>query len=167
MCHPARAAPQADWRAGCSEIRTDSRRTRDEAMEQIQNLSMTWLRSPAARSEPQQAASAPELPDRERVRKLAELYHKQLVQAKQRTGSHYETLRAQTDALRQFTLELTPIQADTFMNMYTEESSRVEREWLSRQTSQRVQEPLNPTVVNVVTFVLTISAIALAIIYVV
>ena len=136
-------------------------------MEQIQHLSMTWLRNPAARSEPQQAASAPELPDRERVRKLAELYHKQLVQAKQRTGSHYETLRAQTDALRQFTLELSPIQADTFMNMYTEESSRVEREWLSRQTTQRVQEPLNPTLVNVVTFVLTISAIALAIIYVV
>jgi hypothetical protein len=136
-------------------------------MEQIQHLSMTWLRNPAARSEPQQAASAPELPDRERVRKLAELYHKQLIQAKQRTGSHYETLRAQTDALRQFTLELTPVQADTFMNMYTEESSRVEREWLSRQTTQRVQEPLNPTVVNVVTFVLTISAIALAIIYVV
>jgi hypothetical protein len=48
--------------------------------------------------------------------------------------------------------------------MYTEESSRVEREWLSRQTSQRVQEPLNPTIVNVLTFVLTISAIALAII---
>jgi len=136
-------------------------------MEQIQHLSMTWLRNPAARSEPQQAASAPELPDRERVRKLAELYHKQLVQAKQRTGSHYETLRAQTDALRQFTLELSPIQADTFMNMYTEESSRVEREWLSKQSSQRVQEPLNPTFVNVVTFLLTISAIALAIIYVV
>ncbi len=136
-------------------------------MEHIHQLSMTWLRNPAARSEPQQAASAPELPDRDRVRKLAELYHKQLIQAKQRTGSHYETLRAQTEALRQFTLELTPIQADTFMNMYTEESSRVEREWLSRQTSQRVQEPLNPTVVNVVTFVLTISAIALAIIYVV
>ncbi len=136
-------------------------------MEQIQHLSMTWLRNPAARSEPQQAASAPELPDRDRVRKLAELYHKQLIQAKQRTGSHYETLRAQTEALRQFTLELTPVQADTFMNMYTEESSRVEREWLSRQTTQRVQEPLNPTLVNVVTFVLTISAIALAIIYVV
>jgi len=136
-------------------------------MEHIQHLSMTWLRNPAARLEPQQAASAPELPDRERVRKLAERYHKQLIRAKQRTGSHYETLRAQTEALRQFTLELTPIQADTFMNMYTEESSRVEREWLSRQTSQRVPEPLNPTIVNVVTFMLTISAIALAIIYVV
>ena len=136
-------------------------------MEQIQHLSMTWLRNPAARSEPQQAASAPELPDRDRVRKLAELYHRQLVQAKQRTGNHYETLRAQTEALRTFTLELTPIQADTFMNMYTEESSRVEREWMSKQTSQRVQEPLNPTIVTVLSFVVTMIAIAMAIYYVV
>ena len=136
-------------------------------MEHIRHLSMTWLRDPAARTEPQQAASAPELPDRERVRKLAELYHKQLVQAKQRTGSHYDTLRAQTEALRQFTRELTPVQADTFMNMYTEESSAVEREWLSRQSSQRVQQPLNPTIVNVLTFLTTIIAIALAIYYVV
>ena len=135
-------------------------------MEHIQHLSMTWLRSPAAGSEPQQAASAPVLPDRERVRRLAELYHRQLVQAKQRTGSHYETLRVQTDALRQFTLELTPVQADTFMNMYTEESSRVERAWLSKQTSQRVQEPLNPTLVNVLAFLMTFAAIALAIYYV-
>ena len=136
-------------------------------MEQIQHLSMTWLRNPAARSEPHEVASAPELPDRERVRKLAELYHRQLVQAKQRTGSHYETLRAQTEALRQFTRELTPVQADTFMNMYTEESSRVEREWLSKQTSQRVPEPLNPTIVNVFAFLMTIAAISLAIFYVV
>ena len=136
-------------------------------MEHIQQLSMTWLRNPATRSEPQQAASAPELPDRDRVRKLAELYHRQLVQAKQRTGSHYEPLRAQTEALRQFTRELTPVQADTFMNMYTEESSRVEREWLSKQTSQRVPEPLNPTIVNVFAFLTTIAAISLAIFYVV
>jgi hypothetical protein len=134
-------------------------------MEHIQQLTMTWLRNPAARVESQQAA-APELPDRERVRRLAELYHRQLLQAKKRTGSHYETLRAQTEALRQFTLELTPVQADTFMNMYTEESSRVEREWLSRQTTQRVQEPLNPTLVNALTFFVTILAIALAIYYV-
>jgi len=136
-------------------------------MEQIQHLSMTWLRNPAARSEPHEVASAPELPDRERVRKLAELYHKQLVQAKQRTGSHYEMLRAQTEALRQFTLELTPVQADTFMNMYTEESSRVEREWLSRQTTQRVPQPLNPMLVSTFTFLVSILAIALAIYYVV
>ncbi|HKP16171.1 MAG TPA: hypothetical protein VJT85_08900 [Gemmatimonadaceae bacterium] len=157
----------AERRAGGIEIPADSGRTRDEEMEQIQHLSMTWLRNPAARSEPQQAASAPELPDRDRVRKLAELYHRQLVQAKQRTGNHYETLRAQTEALRTFTLELTPIQADTFMNMYTEESSRVEREWLSKQTSQRVPEPLNPTIVTVLSFVVTMMAIAMAIYYVV
>jgi hypothetical protein len=136
-------------------------------MEHIQQLSMTWLRDPAARAKPDQASSATVLPDRERVRKLAELYHRQLVQAKQRTGNHYETLRAQTEALRQFTLELTPVQADTFMNMYTEESSRVEREWLSRQTTQRVPQPLNPTLVSTFTFLVSILAIALAIYYVV
>ena len=136
-------------------------------MEHIQHLSMTLLRGRPARVEPQQAARPLELPDRERVRKVAELYHKQLVQAKQRTGSHYETLRAQTEALRQFTLELSPAQVDTFMNMYTEESSRVEREWLSRQSSQRVQEPLNATFVNVLAFLVTIVSIALAIYYVI
>jgi hypothetical protein len=136
-------------------------------MEHIQQLTMTWLRNPAARVESQQQAAAPELPDRERVRRLAELYHRQLLQAKQRTGSHYETLRAQTDALRQFTLELTPVQADTFMNMYTEESSRVEREWLSRQTTQRVPQPLNPTLVSTFTFLVSILAIGLVIYYVV
>ena len=136
-------------------------------MEHIQQLSMTWLRDPAARAKPDQASSATELPDRERVRKLAELYHRQLVQAKQRTGSHYEMLRAQTEALRQFTLELTPVQCDTFMNMYTEESSRVEREWLSRQTTQRVPQPLNPTLVSTFTFLVSILAVALAIYYVV
>jgi hypothetical protein len=136
-------------------------------MEHIQQLSMTWLRDPATRAKPDQAGSAIELPDRERVRKLAELYHRQLVQAKQRTGSHYEMLRAQTEALRQFTVELTPVQADTFMNMYTEESSRVEREWLSRQTTQRVPQPLNPTLVSTFTFLVSILAIGLVIYYVV
>jgi len=136
-------------------------------MEHIQHLSMTWLRNPAARVEPHQQASAPELPDRERVRKLAQLYHRQLLQARQRTGSHYEVLRAQTEALRQFTLELTPVQADTFMNMYTEESSAVEREWLSKQSTQRVPEPLNPTLISTLTFVVSVLAIGLAIYYVV
>jgi membrane peptidoglycan carboxypeptidase len=136
-------------------------------MEHIQQLTMTWLRNPAARVEPRQQAAAPALPDRERVRRLAELHHRQLLQAKQRTGSHYETLRAQTEALRQFTLELTPVQADTFMNMYTEESSAVERDWMSKQSGQKVQEPLNPTLVNTLTFFVTIVAIGLAIYYVV
>lgn len=136
-------------------------------MEHIQHLTTTWLRNPAARAEPRPQAAAPELPDRERVRKLAELYHRQLLQAKQRTGSHYETLRAQTEALRQFTLELTPAQADTFMNMYTEESSAVEREWLSKQTAHKVEEPMNPMIVNSLAFIATLVAIALAIYYVI
>jgi hypothetical protein len=136
-------------------------------MEHIQHLRMTWLPETAARAEPQREAPAPELPDRARVRRLAELHQKQLLQATQRSGSHFEMLRAQTEALRQFTLELTPAQADTFMNMYTEESSAVEREWLSRKSEQRVPDPLNPTVVNTLTFVVTIVAIALAIYYVV
>jgi hypothetical protein len=136
-------------------------------MEHIQHLRMTWLPATAARAEPQREAPAPELPDRARVRRLAELHQKQLLQARQRSGSHFEMLRAQTEALRQFTLELTPAQADTFMNMYTEESSAVEREWLSRKSEQRVPDPLNPTVVNTLTFVVTIVAIALAIYYVV
>ena len=136
-------------------------------MEHIQHLRMTWLRPTAARAEPEQQAPAPELPDRARVRRLAEMHQQQLLQARQRTGSHYEMLRAQTDALRQFTLELTPEQADAFMNMYTEESSAVERARLSRKSAQRISEPLNATLVNTLTFIVTIAAIALAIYYVV
>jgi hypothetical protein len=136
-------------------------------MEHIQQLTMTWLRAPVRGVKRQQPAAAAELPDRERVRKLAQIHHKQLVTEKQRTGSHYATLRAQTEALRQFTLELTPEQADTFMNMYTEESSAVEREWLAANNAYRAHEPLNPAIVNVFLFITTIAAIAAAIYYVV
>ena len=136
-------------------------------MEHIQHLRMTWLRPTAARAEPAQHPPAPELPDRARVRRLAEMHQQQLLQAKQKTGSRYEMLRAQTDALRQFTLELTPAQADAFMNMYTEESSAVERERLSRKSAQRAPEPLNAVLVSALTFIMTIAAIALAIYYVV
>ena len=133
-------------------------------MQHIQQLTMTWLRPPARAERPQKAAP-PELPDRTRVRRVAELHHRQLVQAKQRTGSHYDVLRAQTEALRQFTLELTPEQADTFMNMYTEESSAVERQALATSQTYRPKEPLNPTLVNTLTFAVTILAIAAAIYY--
>ena len=133
-------------------------------MEQIQQLTMTWLRAPLRGVQRQQPA-APGLPDRERVRRLAQIHHKQLVTEKQRTGSHYAALRAQTEALRQFTLELTPEQADTFMNMYTEESSAVERAWMSKQNSYRAPEPMNPMFVNIVTFVITIGAIVAAVYY--
>jgi hypothetical protein len=136
-------------------------------MEHIQHLRMTWLRATPARAEPAQESPPPQLPDRARVRRLAQMHQQQLLQAKQRTGSHYEMLRAQTEALRQFTLELTPSQADMFMNMYTEESSAVEREWLSRKSAQRAEEPLSATLVNTLTFFATIVAIGLAIYYVV
>jgi hypothetical protein len=132
-------------------------------MQHIQQLTMTWLRPPARAAERQQKAAPPELPDRARVRRVAEMHHRQLLQAKQRTGSHYDVLRAQTEALRQFTLELSPEQVDTFMNMYTEESSAVERRSLAASHNHRPQEPLNPTLVNTLTFAVTIVAIAAAI----
>ena len=132
-------------------------------MENIQHLSMTWLRNPAARVEPRHEPSAPELPDRERVRKLAQLYHRQLLQAKQKTGRHYEVLRAQTEALRQFTLELTPAQADAFMNMYTEESSAVERERLARNSASNGSESLAVTLVNTLMLLGIVGAILAAI----
>jgi hypothetical protein len=93
------------------------------------------------------------------------MHQQQLLQAKKRTGSRYEVLRAQTEALRQFTLELTPTQADAFMNMYTEESSAVERERLSRKSTQGASEPLSATVVNTLTLLATIAAIGMAIFY--
>jgi hypothetical protein len=137
-------------------------------MEHIQHLTITWLRPPATRAvaRPREVAP-PELPSRESVRELAERHHRQLQQAKQRTGSNYEMLRAQTEALRQFTREFPAEQADTFMNMYTEESSAVEREWLARQTTYQVQEPLSATLVNTLTFLVTLLAVVVAIYYVV
>jgi len=135
-------------------------------MEQIQQLTMTWLRPRPAREETRQQQSAPpELPSRERVRRVAELHHRQLVRAKQDTGSNYEILRAQTEALRQFMLELAPEQADVFMNMYTEESSALQREWMSRQSTYQGKQPLGG-VVNILGYVVTVLAIAVAIYYV-
>jgi hypothetical protein len=135
-------------------------------MEHIQQLTMTWLRPPAARAYPREEPPAPpELPSRERIRRVAELHHRQLLQAKQRKGSHYEALRAQTEALRQFMLELTPEQSDAFMNMYTEESSTVEREWMAKQSAYRVREPLLPMLISTLVFVLAAVAIAAAIHY--
>jgi len=134
------------------------------AMQHIQHLTLTWLRKPPVRVvEPK--APPLELPDRERIQRLARLYHRQLVSAKQDTRVHFELQRQQTEALRQFTLELTPEQADAFMNMYTEESSAVEREWQAKKGKWRAQDPLPPTLVGVLTFAVTVCAIALAIYY--
>lgn len=135
-------------------------------MEQIQQLTMTWLRPRAAREETREEQPArPELPSRERVRRVAELHHRQLVRAKQDTGSNYEILRAQTEALRQFMLELAPEQADVFMNMYTEESSALQREWMSKQSTYRGKEPLGG-IANILGYVVTVLAVAVAIYYV-
>jgi hypothetical protein len=133
-------------------------------MQHIQHLTLSWLRKPPPRvAEPK--ALPLELPDRERIHRLARLYHRQLVSAKQDTRVYYELLRQQTEALRQFTLELTPEQADAFMNMYTEESSAVEREWQAKKGKWRSNEPLSPTLVGALTFAVTVFAIALAIYY--
>ena len=137
-------------------------------MEHIQHLTMTWLRPPATQAvaRPQQPPPF-ELPSRDSIRELAELHHRQLQQAKQRTGSNYEMLRAQTEALRQFTREFPAEQSDAFMNMYTEESSAVEREWLAKQITCNVDEPLSATLVTTLTFLVTLLAVVVAIYYVV
>lgn len=133
-------------------------------MQHIQHLTTTWLRRPTVRAgEP--PAPPPELPDRERVRRLADLYHRQLLDAKQRSGSTYHVLREQAEALRQFTLELTPEQAHVFMNMYTEEISAVERAWDAKKSRYNVMQPLSPTLVRVLLFAVTVFAIVLAITY--
>ena len=135
-----------------------------KAMQHIQHLTLSWLRKPTVRvAEPK--APPLELPDRERIQRLARLYHRQLASAKQDTRVYYELLRQQTEALRQFTLELTPERADAFMNMYTEESSAVEREWQAKKGKWRSREPLPPTLVGALTFAVTVFAIALAIYY--
>ena len=152
-------APSVDRADGAENARAHSK-----AMQHIQHLTLSWLRKPPARVvEP--TAPPLELPDRERIQRLARLYHRQLASAKQDNRVYYELLHAQTEALRLFTLELTPEQADAFMNMYTEESSAVEREWQTKRGKWRSRDPLPPTLVGVLTFAVTVFAIALAIYY--
>ena len=139
---------------------------RDDSVEHIHHLTTTWLRKPRV-SAAHASSAPPVLPDRESIRDVAQLHHRQLVDARRKDGSHYEVLKAQTEALRQFTQELPTELADSFMNMYTEESSAVEREWMARQRGKSVNEPLSPTLVNTLTFLVTILAVALAIYYVV
>jgi len=144
----------------------ENARAQKKTMQHIQHLTqgLSWLRKPPARVvEPK--APPLELPDRERIQRLARLFHRQLVSAKQDNRVYYELLRQQTEALRQFTIELTPEQADAFMNMYTEESSAVEREWQAKKGKWRSNDPLPPTLVGVLTFAVTVFAIALAIYY--
>ena len=158
--HPAQASgPSVDQADGGDVVQLQR-----QAMQHIQHLTQSWLRKPPARVvEPK--APPLELPDRERIQRLARLYHRQLVSAKQDTRVYHELLRQQTEALRQFTLELTPEQADAFMNMYTEESSAVEREWQAKKGKWRSRDPLPPALVGALTFAVTVFAIALAIYY--
>jgi len=156
----APAAPSGEDAGGVDDVQLERK-----AMQHIQHLTLSWLRKPPAARVVEPKAPPLELPDRERIQRLARLYHRQLASAKQDTRVYHELLRQQTEALRQFTLELTPEQADAFMNMYTEESSAVEREWQAKKGKGRSRDPLPPTLVGVLTFAVTVCAIALAIFY--
>jgi len=133
-------------------------------MQQIQHLSLTWMHRPA-REKPEQPLEPLALPDRARIRRLAEIYHAQMKQAQRETGRVDEMARQQSEALRQFMIELTEADANSFINAFTEESSALEREWLSRQREYRPQTALSPTFVRALIFVVTILAIGLAIAY--
>jgi hypothetical protein len=133
-------------------------------MQQIQHLSLTWMHRPA-REKPEQPLEPLALPDRARIRRLAEIYHAQMKQAQRETGRVDEIARQQSEALRQFMIELTEADANTFINVFTEESSSLEREWLARQREFRPPGELSPTFVRMLIFVVTIIAIGLAIAY--
>jgi flagellar biosynthesis protein FliP len=133
-------------------------------MQQIQHLSLTWMHRPA-REKPEQPLEPLALPDRARIRRLAEIYHSQMKQAQRETGRVDEIARQQSEALRQFMIELTEADANAFINSFTEESSALEREWLARQREFRPPSELSPTFVRALIFVVTILAIGLAIAY--
>jgi hypothetical protein len=137
-------------------------------MQQIQHLSLTWIR-PRDSEQPgggQPVGPLP-LPDRARIRHVAKMYQAQIRDAERSGGSTSVVLREQADALREFSLELSPDVANEFMNIFTEESSALEREWLSRQRTYKAQFEIPPMLVTTLVFVVTLLAIALAIRYVV
>jgi hypothetical protein len=74
-------------------------------------------------------------------------------------------VRQQADALREFSLELSPDVVHEFMNIFTQESSALEREWQSRQRAWKPQLEIPPMLVTTLVFLVTIFAIALAIRY--
>jgi hypothetical protein len=133
-------------------------------MQQIQHLSLTWMHRPA-REKPEQPLEPLALPDRARIRRLAEIYDSEMRQAQRESGRMDEVARHQTEALRQFMIELTEADANRFINMFTEESSAVEREWYARQRRFRPASELSPTFVRALIFLITILAIGLAIVY--
>ena len=137
-------------------------------MEHIQQLSLTWVRRPRSAIEnvgyPETVEPLP-LPARDRIRRLAAIHHSQRLSAKRDRSTVASVSQQQLEALRQFMLELTPSDASTFMDLYTEESSAVEREWLARRRSWKPDGALYPTLVSVLLFAVTVFAIVLAIRY--
>jgi len=133
-------------------------------MQHIQHLTLTWMRP--ERMEMAEGPVGPlPVPDRARVRRVAEIYFTQLKEAERVGQKTDEILRQQVDALRAFTLELSPDAVNDFMNMFTEESSALEREWLARKREWRPRTEIPPALVMTLIFVVTILAIALAIRY--
>jgi hypothetical protein len=133
-------------------------------MEQIQHLTLTWMRPERVETAEGPAGPLP-VPDRARIRRVAEIYFTQLKEAERVGQKTDEILREQVDALRAFTLELSPDAVNDFMNMFTEESSALEREWLARKREWRPRSEIPPALVMALIFVVTILAIALAIRY--
>jgi hypothetical protein len=133
-------------------------------MQQIQHLSLTWMRPQYAEKKEPAIGPLP-LPDRARIRRVAQLYHAQVKEAERSGGRSDEVVRQQADALREFSLELAPDVVHEFMNIFTEECSALEREWQARQRSWKPQLELPPMLVTTLVFLVTIFAIALAIRY--
>jgi hypothetical protein len=132
------------------------------AMQQIQYLTLTWMRP--ARVETAEGPTGPlPVPDRARIRRVAEIYFTQVKEAERVGQKTDEILRQQVEALRAFTLELSPEAVHDFMNMFTEESSALEREWLARKRDWRPRTGIPPGFVTALIFLVTILAIALAI----
>jgi FAD/FMN-containing dehydrogenase len=133
-------------------------------MQRIQQMSRTSTRTEHAQQGDGPTGPRP-LPDRARIRRVAEIYYEQVKDAERAGLSTDDLLRRQVDALREFSLELSPDVVNEFMNAFTEESSAAERAWLARRRQWRPARELNPTLVTALIFVVTIFAIALAIIY--
>jgi len=133
-------------------------------MQQIQHLTLTWMRPERVETAEGPVGPLP-VPDRARIRRVAEIYFTQLKEAERVGQKTDEILRQQVDALRAFTLELSPDAVNDFMNMFTEESTALEREWLARKREWRPRTEIPPALVMALIFAVTILAIALAIRY--
>lgn len=133
-------------------------------MQQIQYLTLTWMRPERVEAVEGPAGPLP-IPDRARIRRVAQIYFTQLKEAERVGQKTDEILRQQVDALRAFTLELSPDAVNDFMNMFTEESAALEREWLARKREWRPRSEIPPALVMALIFGVTVLAIALAIRY--